>query len=172
MRLTNMRNKNRLTVGRSVAVLAALLVVVSNQALACSCVYQGDFLDYANASAGVIHARVVKFGDKLSHGETLHASMVVKVVSVITGELEFETLVLMGDPGFLCRDYVDSRNFRIGEEYLIALHGIEAVQPFGGCGEAWVAVQGELVVGRSFTADGYRKYSLAMAEVLDGLKGN
>ena len=172
MRLTNMRNKYRLFFGLSVAILAALFVVVGKPALACSCAYKGDFLDYANASAGVIHARVVKFGSKLAHGETLYASMVVEVVSVVTGTLEFDTLVLMGDPGHLCREYVDSRRFGIGKEYLIALHGNEAVQPFGGCGEAWVGVHGELVEGRSLTADGYRKYSLPIAEVLDSLKAD
>lgn len=171
MRLTNMRNKCRLFISRSVVVLAALVVVDGSPALACSCAYKGDFLDYANVSAGVIHARVVRFGGKLSHGETLYASMVVEVVSVVTGNLEFDSLVLMGDPGLLCREYVDSRNFGIGKEYLIALHGNEAVQSFGGCGEAWLAVNGEFVEGRSFTGDGYRIYSLPITEVLDNLKG-
>lgn len=148
---------------------AAILLLGSNPALACSCASKGDFVAYASQSAGVVRAKVVKYGDKLSHGETLYESMVVEVVAVITGDLETNTLVLMGDVGFLCREYVDSRNFHIGREYLIALHGDEAVQPFGGCGEAWLAVDGEHVVGHSFTADGYKEYTLSMQEVLEKL---
>ena len=98
--------------------------------------------------------------------------MVVEVVSVVSGVLQHDSVVLMGDPGHLCREYVDSRNFGIGNEYLIALHGDEAVQPFGGCGEAWMAVDGELAIGHSFTDDGYRKYLLSIAEVIDKLKGD
>ena len=171
MRSTSVRNKFQSYIIRTSIVLAALVVVIGNPASACSCAYKGDFLDYASVSASVVHARVVRFGGKLSHGETLYESMVVEVISVVTGNLEFDSLTLMGDPGLLCREYVDSRNFVIGKEYLIALHGNEAVQPFGGCGEAWLAVSGEFVEGRSFKEDGFKNYSLSIAEVLESLQG-
>jgi len=166
-----MQNKLLPLITRFVVVLAAFLVFSVNLALACSCASKGAFLEYAKQSAGVIQARVVSFGDKLGHGETLHESMVVEVVSVVTGDLKFDSILLMGDPGHLCREYVDSRNFIIGRSYLIALHGDEAVQPFGGCGEAWVAVNGKSVEGHSYTEGEYKKYSLPMTEVLDVLEG-
>lgn len=164
-----MRNKFRLFIGRSAVVFILFFVAGSNVAFACSCAYKGDFLDYAHVSAGVIHARVVSFGDRLDHGETLYESMVVEVVSVVTGKLKIDSVVLMGDPGLLCLEYVDSRNFQIGNEYLIALHSDEAVQPFGGCGEAWMAVDGDLATGHSFSDGGYRQYSLPLAEAIEKL---
>ena len=167
-----MRNKLPALIGRLSVALAACLVLSSNAAVACSCASKGSFLDYANQSAGVIQAKVVRYGHKLTHGDTLYASMVVQVVAVIAGDLEHDSLALMGDPGFLCMEYVDSRNFVIGQDYLIALHGDEPVQPFGGCGEAWVKVNGKFVEGHVMTDHGYRKYSLPMAEVIESLKSN
>ena len=166
-----MQSKFRFLISRFSTVLAAVVIFGGNSAWACSCAYKGDFLDYAAASSAVVHARVVKFGDRLSHGETLYASMVVEIVFVVTGDFELDSLVLMGDPGLLCREYVDSRNFVIGNEYLIALHGNEAIQPFGGCGEAWLAVSGKFVEGRSLKEDGLKKYSLSMTDVLGNLRG-
>ena len=166
-----MRKKFLPFVNHAAIIFGALLVFGGSPALACSCMSKGQFLEYAEQGAGVIHARVVRYGDKLSHGETLYDRMVVEVVAVITGGFELDSLILMGDPGHLCREYVDSRNFVIGNEYLIALHGNEPVQPFGGCGEAWLAVKDESVEGYAFVEGGYRKYSRPLAEVLEALNG-
>jgi len=88
----------------------------------------------------------------------------------VKGSLQLDSIVLMGDPGFLCRDYVDSRNFVIGKEYLIALHGDEAVQPFGGCGEAWLEIDDGVAKGREWTAGESKKYSLPLQDLLKSLK--
>jgi len=154
---------------RIVISVATFVMFSSNPAMACSCASKGAFIDYANTSAGVIHARVLSYGEKLSHGETLYASMMVEVVAVLAGDLEFDALVLLGDPGFLCREYVDSRNFAIGKEYIIAIHNDESVQPFGGCGEAWLAVNNGFVEGFAITKDGTTRYSMPMRELLEKL---
>jgi len=127
------------------------------------------FIEYADRSASVIHARVVRLGPRLPHGETLHESMRVQVVSVVKGNFDHDAAVLLGDPGFMCRDYVDSRVFVVGKEFLIALHSDAAEQPFGGCGEAWVTVNGDVVEGAAYTERGRARYSLPLNEVLGSL---
>ena len=151
-------------------VLSVLFVFLSAQAWACSCAYRGDFVDYAKGSEGVIHAKIKRYGKKLSHGETLYSSMVVEVVAVITGGLEHDSITLLGDPGFLCRDYVDSQNFVIGAEFLIALHSTDARQSFGGCGEAWVVLDNDTIRGRSWATKGFRNYSLSLTELITQLQ--
>lgn len=148
------------------AILAGFVTLASNIAIACSCMAIGTFEGYARGSAAVIHARVKSLGPRLSHGETLHESMRVEVVSVIAGNLDHDTVMLLGDPGFMCRDYVDSRIFVIGSEFLIALHNDAAEQPFGGCGEAWVVVNGDRVEGAAYTEGGREKYSLPLKDVI------
>lgn len=120
----------------TLAVLLAFFSFGFGEAFACDCTSKGAFAEYASKSKGVIRARIASYGEQLSYGETLFENMSVDVVSVEKGSLSFKSIVLLGDPGNLCRDYVDSARFEIGKEFLIALHGDEAVQPFGGCGEA------------------------------------
>lgn len=153
-------------INRFLIVVTVLLTISFGDASACSCMSKGGFVEYADQSAGVIRAKVVSYGAQLSHGETLFDSMTVEVVVVVKGNIKFDSIVLMGDPGHLCRDYVDSRNFEIGSEYLIALHGDEAVQPFGGCGEAWLEIRDDVALGRVWEDSGIRNYSLPLQDLL------
>ena len=146
-------------------VVAVFIALSFTEAAACSCASKGSFVEYAQKSEGVIRAKIISHGKKLSHGETLHDSMSVEVVAVLKGDLRFDSIELAGDPGFMCRDYVDSKIFVIGKEFLIALHGDEAEQPFGGCGEAWVEIVGDSAKGYKWVDGEVRQYSIP----LDGL---
>ena len=157
-------------INRFFVVITILFAISCSEASACSCMSKGSFVEYANQSEGVIRARIVSYGERLSHGETLFESMSVEVIAVVKGNLQFESIVLMGDPGHLCRDYVDSRNFVIGREYLIALHGDEAVQPFGGCGEAWLEIDNGVANGRIWVEGELQEYSLPLQDLLKSLK--
>lgn len=150
--------------------LAILVALSTSEATACSCASKGSFVEYAKQSEGVIRARIVSYGKKLSHGETLFDSMSVEIIAVLKGGLRFETIQLMGDPGHLCRDYVDSRIFVVGKEFLIALHGDEAVQPFGGCGEAWIELAGGVAKGVNWADGEPREYSMQLDDLLQALK--
>ena len=153
-------------INRILVVILLLVALSFNDAMACSCVSKGSFVEYARQSEGVIRAKIVRHGRKLSHGDTLYESMSVEVVAVLKGDLEFESIELLGDPGFLCRDFVDSRVFVVGKEFLIALHGDEAVQPFGGCGEAWLALAGDVARGSKWEDGELLKYTIKMDEVI------
>lgn len=156
-------------INRTLTTLLIFFVVCIGHAFACSCLSKGKFVDYASQSKGVIRARIVSYGERLSHGETLFESMSVDVVSIVKGSLGFKSIVLLGDPGHLCRDYVDSRHFEIGKEFLIALHGDEAVQPFGGCGEAWLEIDNGVAKGRDWVDGDLREYSLPLHDLLKTL---
>jgi len=156
-------------ISRTLAILLIFFVFCFGDAFACSCLSKGSFVDYASQSKGVIRARIVSYGERLSHGETLFESMSVDVVSVVKGSLNFESIVLLGDPGHLCRDYVDSRLFEIGKEFLIALQGDEAVQPFGGCGEAWLEIDSGIAKGHDWVDGQLLEYSLPLQDLLKTL---
>lgn len=157
-------------INRFIVFVFVLAAISCSEAKACDCLSKGSFVEYAIQSEGIIRAKVVSFGEPLSHGETLFDSMSVEVIAVVKGSLQFESIVLMGDPGLLCREYVDTRNFVIGKEYLIALHGDESIQPFGGCGEAWVEVDDNVVEGRIWTDGVPQPYSLPLQDLLKSLK--
>ena len=157
---------------RCVVIIAAVLSLWTVEAIACSCASRGDFIQYAQGSERVITARVVSLGAKLSHGETLHASMTIEVLAALKGKLSVESIELLGDPGFLCRDYVDSRIFVVGREFVIALHGDEAVQPFGGCGEAWLELLGDLAKGYKLVDGKSRPYTIELDDLANRINAN
>lgn len=157
---------------RVIALLTVLLALSANEAMACSCAWRGNFVEYAQHSQAVVKARIASYGEQLSHGETLFDSMKIEVVSVLKGGVSFESIVLLGDPGFLCRDYVDSRRFVIGKEYVIALHEDSATQAFGGCGEAWLEIDGDLAVGTDWNNGEPRGYSMPLEELLIALESD
>ena len=159
-------------INRILTTLLILFVFCIGDAVACSCSSKGHFVDYASQSKRVIRARIVSYGERLSHGETLFESMSVDVVSVVKGSLSFKSIVLLGDSGHLCRDYVDSRHFEIGKEFLIALHGDEAIQPFGGCGEAWLEIDSGVAKGRDWVDGELREYALPLQDLLKTLSQN
>lgn len=135
--------------------------------MACSCVYVGEFIKYTSGGHGVIHARIKSYGPRLAHGNTLHESMTVEVVEVIRGNYTGEELVLLGDPGHLCRAYVDSGRFEVGSEHLISIAGEEAIQPLGGCGESSVIIKGDFVEGVELTDSGFEPYTLKIRDLLN-----
>lgn len=155
---------------RTYSAVFTFLAFCCGQAMACSCTSKGDFIQYANQSEGVIRAKIAGYGDPLTHGESLYESMIVEVIDVIRGGLEFESIVLLGDPGNLCRDYVDSNKFIIGKEYFIALHGNESTQPFGGCGEAWLSINDGVAEGQTWEMGELRKYTVPISILLESVK--
>lgn len=157
-------------INRILVVPLILVTFCFSDVFACSCLSRGDFVEYARQSDGVIRARIAGYGEKLSHGETLYESMSVDIVSVVKGSIGFESIVLLGDPGHLCRDYVDSSHFDIGMEFLIALHGDEQVQSFGGCGEAWLRIDGNVARGREWTGAELQEYALPLQNLLNTLR--
>jgi hypothetical protein len=170
LRLIDMPIRASVMINRFIIFVSILAAFSSSEATACSCMSKGNFVEYANQSEGVIRAKIVGYGNQLSHGNSLFESMSVEVIAVVKGNLQFESIVLLGDPGHLCRDYVDSRNFVIGEEYLIALHGDEAVQPFGGCGEAWLKIRDDVAVGYVWTDGEPQKYSVSLQDLLNSIE--
>ena len=115
-------------------------------ATACSCYDAGKFVDYV-AGGKAIKGRVISYGDKLSHGETLYVSMHVEVIDVVKGEFKPKHVVFLGDPGDLCRDYVDSTRFKLGDEFLFAVYGDEKTLELGGCGESSISIKDGKVHG-------------------------
>jgi len=122
---------------------------VSQKAAACDCLYWGKFADYV-ADGKAVKARIISYGERLPHGKTLYETMTVEVIGVVKGEFAPKTIIFWGDPGHLCRDYVDSRKFKIGSEFLFAVGGDKKDQALGGCGESSILIKNDKVHGQEW----------------------
>lgn len=148
------------------AVLAFPLLLLCSGVLACSCLWRGNFEEYAKTEHAVVKVRIIEYGPRLTHGDTLYASMRVKILKTLRGQVDSPIVTLMGDPGHLCREYIDSRHHIVGKEYLIILHSGESEQAFGGCGEAWLSLDGDTATGtRPGSGAAFESYTISLKEL-------
>ncbi len=146
--------------------LVLLALTFSSPSFACSCSYAGNFKQYTAGDSGVVRATVIEYGPRLSHGQTLYESMRIEVTEVVKGEYNNKHLTLLGDPGHLCRDYIDSKRFGIGSEHLISISSEDTTQPLGGCGESSVAIKDGQVVGVELKNNQLIDYSMSLEEYI------
>jgi hypothetical protein len=130
----------------------------------------GKFSEYTSGGNGVIRARVKSYGPRLPHGNTLYESMVVEVTEVTKGKYTGQELTFLGDPGHLCRAYIDSEKFEVGSEHFISISNEESIQALGGCGESSVIIKGDFIEGYEITDGGYEPYTLKVRDLLKLLK--
>jgi len=122
-------------------VLFALIIPYSAQA--CSCVWKGPFLTAAQ------DAPLVVIGKILRHHVGKSPTMDVLVLETLKGGiLDSGMNIQMGD-GMYCRPTVDV--FPVGTRWVLAINGAGA-KPGNGwaishCGEYWLKVEGDYVVG-------------------------
>jgi hypothetical protein len=134
----------RVAAAFSRCLLAAVLVALPPVSLACSCAWQGSFLEVAGQSPLIVHGRILR----------LHAApspeMSVQVLETLKGGLLDSGLqVAMGD-GMHCRPALDG--FPPGSEWVLALNGPSA-KPGKGlalshCGEYWLRVENGVASGK------------------------
>lgn len=151
-------------------VLLLISLCLPGISMACSCAYAGKFVEYALDGKGVVRAKIKNYGPRLSHGKTLYESMTVEVTQVVKGNYKAAELTLLGDPGHLCRAYVDSQRFEIGSEHFFAILDDDSRQALGGCGESSVIIKDDLVEGRELTDKGFKLYTLKVSELVEALK--
>ena len=142
-----------------IMVISALF---SAPSFSCSCSYAGNFVEYTLGKKGVVKATIKEFGQKLPHGKTLYESMTVEITEIIKGNYKGKQLTLLGDPGDLCRDYVDSRRFKIGSQHLILLSNENSSQPLDGCGESSVVIRNGKVEGVEWKDKKKIKYTIEL----------
>jgi len=130
----------------------------------------GKFIEYASNRDGVVRAKVKSYGPRLSHGKTLYESMVVEIMEVVKGKYAQEELTFLGDPGNLCRGYVDSLKFKIGSEHFFSLTNKNVTQPLGGCGESSLPIKGDLIEGNELVGNTYKPYTMRVIDLIKSLK--
>lgn len=148
---------------------ATILLFQASASLACSCIYGGEFAKNSRFYDGVVRAKVIEYGQR-HRGEAVYKSMIVEVTDVIKGTFNHTELELMGDLGYQCREYVDSRKFGIGKEFLFVIRNEEAVQELAGCGESSILVDGDTINGYKLTGDGYKPYSMSLDAMIEKMK--
>jgi len=130
-------------------VLGISFSLVSQVSEACDCLYWGKFADYV-ADGKAVRAQIMSYGERLPHSESVYDTMTVKVIEVVKGEFSPKTIIFWGDPGHLCRDYVDSKKFKIGSEFIFSISGDEENQVLGGCGESSVLMKNDKIYGEDW----------------------
>ena len=143
-----------LAVLRRVSLLPGLLILALTlpveNAVACSCSWRGHFLSVFREAPLVVHGRVLR------HHMGQHPSMDVLVLETLAGGLlDSGMRIQMGD-GMHCRPQVES--FPVGSEWILAVNG-PGSKPgrelaLSHCGEYWLRVEGDEVVGSVDGAQG------------------
>jgi hypothetical protein len=135
-----------------------MAVATGGAAHACSCINGGPFIQMADRSDVVIHAKVLDYQWREfdSARQQQPESMRLEVKAVYQGTVKTNPLTVWGDNGLSCRPYVTQ--FPIGTEWVLALRkddGMETIAPpqrkddfaISICGEYWLKVQGDNVEG-------------------------
>jgi hypothetical protein len=135
------------------AVLVAALLGVTTPAEPCSCAWRGPFLSVAPDAPLVVRVRVLR------HHPGPEPTMDALVLDVLSGGLLDSGIKIQMDDGMHCRPVME--DFPVGSEWVLALNGPGA-KPGKGlalshCGEYWLRIQGDEVLGNIDGAHGEQK---------------
>lgn len=115
-----MSSKTIMSAVRIIAYLLTSLALLPLQALACDCLWQGNFAELDKRGATIVR------GEVLSHRGN---SMDLQVDEVLQGKLYRDTIRIWGDTGSLCR--ADLGRFDKASQWVLVLNTIDTV-PEGG----------------------------------------
>lgn len=138
---------------------AGLLALMPCVSLACSCAWQGNFLEVAGQSPLIVHGRILRH-----HTAPAPAMSVLVLETLKGGLLDSGMRIAMGD-GMHCRPALEG--FPPGSEWVLALNGPGAKPGTGlavsHCGEYWLRVENGVASGNILAgAEGHR---MALAEL-------
>ena len=101
--------------------LILIMALARPNVFACSCNYGGPFLKMAPRTTLVALVKVTKFLTfKNIYNSKTPMSMEVEIIDIYKGAESRKTITVWGDPGNLCRPYLDT--FKEGQAYVIAFH--------------------------------------------------
>ncbi len=152
------------------AKLLLFAAIAISSSYACTCFYQGVFLEYAEAHPIVVRGTISGYGEPLRNDETYYESMTVAVNSVVKGTYPHRRIEFQGDTGMSCLRYVTERDYPIGSEHFFIVSDQAVQQPLLVCGEGSVLLTGERIEGRNPPGSAELTYSIALADFLAALK--
>jgi hypothetical protein len=136
---------------RNALAAAVTLLVAFSPSIsdACSCAWGGPFLTVAPRAESIVRGRVLRYTGP--NGAVGQVAMDVETVEVLKGRERPGRIRVWGDNGIQCRPYVST--FPVGTEWVFAISRIAQGEGAGdfvinGCGQYWVRVEGDLVVGQ------------------------
>ena len=111
----------RNSLARRFFALILIMALARPNAFACSCDYGGPFLKMAPRASLVALVKVTKFlAFKTIYDHKTPMSMEVEIIDIYKGAENRKTVTVWGDPGNLCRPYLDT--FTEGQAYVIAFN--------------------------------------------------
>lgn len=150
----------------SLALAAALWASAS---LACTCVYEGPFTDFAKQHPIIVRGTVQSYGDTLRNHSDRFETMTVTVREIIKGDFPHRQFEFFGDTGMSCLRFITLHDYPIGSEHLFILRDTETVQPLMVCDESSVEIIDNSVHGRVHVPEGIRSYEEALETFLQKL---
>jgi hypothetical protein len=115
--------------------LCIIFVFESSNSFACSCGYEGPFLNVAKRISFVAVVKVTKY---LSYKDDIPLSMEVEIIDIYKGKEIRKRVIVWGDNGILCRPFIST--FEKGKHYAIALHENDTDYSISACGCYWLTV--------------------------------
>ncbi|RZK11658.1 MAG: hypothetical protein EOO43_19205 [Flavobacterium sp.] len=121
-----------------------IICTFATNSYACDCEYEGSFFKVFNHNSFVARVKVVKFlSYKDIYGEQIPMSMRVDIIEIYKGTEQRRSVVVWGDPGNLCRPYLN--RFKKNQYYIISFSPAgkdenEKLTDYsiGNCGEYWL----------------------------------
>jgi len=147
------------------------IVFSSSHGNACSCSWGGPFYEMANKSNLVVKVKVLSYGKKLKYGENLYSNMEVEIIDVIKGKFKNKKMVVLGDPGHLCRPYISTDRFPLKKVFLLALaENMTSTQALSVCGEFYIRVEKDKAFGSRLAGNEFQKYTVPLKDLLSEIK--
>ena len=160
---------------RRLLLACAVTIIFICDGSACTCDYNGNFLEVSEASKLVVLVKVKGFPVLDNLFSRTNVAMEVEIIKVYRGNESRRRITVWGDNGSLCRPYVSE--FTPGRQYLLALQSgsnnsgntfeSDSDYSISGCGEYWLPLQSSgnyhfILTGKK---DERKEYSLKDFEI-------
>ncbi len=127
-----------------------MILIYNQNAFACDCDYQGEFLTVAPKTELVALIKVTRylsFNFKDVYGKLVPQAMEAEIITIYKGKETRQTIIVWGDNGAECRPYLSV--FNVGGYYVIAFDknsGDSTTKDYyiSNCGTYWLSVDKNL----------------------------
>lgn len=131
---------------KKVAMIVFLSVIILTKGHACDCDWMGDFFQASKRMGFIVKVKIL---NKSRCNNDFDEKMNVDILKVFKGVEKKSSIVVWGDNGMDCRPYISY--FEEGECYYLALNKFSEDYEQISCGELYLKISDDKVMGNSQT---------------------
>ena len=127
---------------------------------ACTCLYQGEFIEYSKKNPLVVRG-IIEYNDfQVDSSIGNIRSMYLLITEVVKGDISYSRIRLSGGDGLSCEKRISRTEYPDGSEHFFILRNNREVQSLLGCGEVSVKIVDSNIEGVSPIIGGVSKYQM------------